>query len=249
MKRLMYKGLFKFSAILMAFSIPQFKRTFFGLLCLLACSVTSPLLAAPNELPTVSLSASAVAVAENDLGIATAYAEITGGKPRDVAAKVNEQIAAALAMAREYKSVRTKTAASNTWPVYAKDSRTISGWRMRSSIVLESEDIAALSELVGKLQDTLAVESLTLMPAPATRASAEDDATRQALLAFQSRAQQVAQTLNKKYRIKDLNIGSHGMDMPMPTTRGAALQMASAPVQAGGSDVSVQVNGTIELID
>jgi len=206
-------------------------------------------LADATALPTVGLSASGQAVAANDLGHATAYAEVTGNKPRDVAASVNQQMSAALALARKYPSVRTKTGGSNTWPVYAKDSRTISGWRMRSSLSLESEDIPALSELVGKLQETLAVESLTLAPAAVTRARAEDEATTRALAAFEARAKLVADTLHKKYRIKDLNIGSHMVGFPVAVTRGAALQAAPAPVQAGDTDVTVQVNGTIELID
>lgn len=203
-----------------------------------------------DRLPTVSFSASGTASAANDLAQATAYAEITGGQPRDVAAQVNEQVAAALALAKSYPSVRTRTGATNTWPVYAKDSRTISAWRMRSSITLESNDIPALSELVGKLQDRLAVESLVLMPSPDTRAAAEDAATKNALAAFEARARLVSETLKKHYRIKELNIGGHNVGFPVVAAmRGAAMEMKPAPIQAGNSDISIEVNGTIELID
>jgi len=41
--------------------------------------------------------------------------------------------------------------------MHGKLGRTIEAWRMRSEILLETRDMAALSELLGKLQATLSV--------------------------------------------------------------------------------------------
>lgn len=247
-KRFGYKDVFSFSGTNMSRSRTLSSQCFAVLLVAASALLTGPVGAASAEPPTVSFTASGHAVAANDMARSSAYAEVTGSQPREVAAKVNAQIAAALELARQYPSIRTKSGTTNTWPVYAKDSRTISNWRMRSSLVLESEDIPALSELIGKLQDTLAVESLTLMPAPATQAKAEDVATANAIAAFRARARLVADALDAQFRIKQLDIGGHNVGMPV-AARGMAVQMASAPVQAGDSDITIQVNGTIELID
>ncbi|WP_323004009.1 SIMPL domain-containing protein [Denitromonas sp.] len=211
---------------------------------------------AADALPTIELSAQGTAVAVNDLARADAYFEAQADEPAAVAQKVNQVIAAALSTAKAYSTVSVKTGSTSTWPIYSNPSSSgrsnpaITGWRMRSQLALESTDIAALSRLIGELQSTLAIGNLQLMPAPATLRAANDEATREALKAFEARARLVTETLGRKYRLKALNINEQGN--PMPMFRGAAMaEMAvkAAPVEAGDSTISVHVNGTIELID
>ncbi len=208
--------------------------------------------ATEDALPTVNFAAQGHAEADNDLARAQAYAETTGQNPKAVAASVNQAIAAAIELAKRYPTVSVKTSQTSTWPVYAKNSRTISAWRMRSALSLESRDIAALSTLVGELQERLAIGNLQVVPSPETLAKAEDVATLAALEAFEKRAALVAKALNKSYRIKTLNVGAQRM--PTPVYRSAmaaegAVQAAPAPVQPGQSDIVIQVNGSIELVD
>ncbi|TVO69468.1 SIMPL domain-containing protein [Denitromonas ohlonensis] len=213
---------------------------------------------AAEPLPTVELSAQGTATAANDLARADAYFEASADDPAAVAQKVNQVMAAALKTAKPYTTVSVKTAGTSTWPIYSnasassagKGGQTIIGWRMRSNLSLESTDIPALSRLMGELQATLAIGSLQLMPAPATVLAANDAATRDALKAFEARAKLVTDTLGRKYRLKSLNINDHGG--PAPVYRGramASMAAAPAPIEAGDSTITVQVNGTIELID
>ncbi|MCZ4305463.1 SIMPL domain-containing protein [Zoogloeaceae bacterium G21618-S1] len=213
---------------------------------------------AADALPTVDLSAQGTASAQNDLARADAYFEASADDPAAVAQKVNQVMASALKIAKPFASVAVKTAGTTTWPIYSntrtssanKDSQTIVGWRMRSTLSLESTDIPALSRLMGELQATLAIGSLQLMPAPATLHAANDEATRQALKAFEARAKLVTDTLGRKYRLKALNINEQGGPTPMYRGRAmASMAAAPAPVEAGDSTITVQVNGTIELTD
>ncbi|THF63440.1 SIMPL domain-containing protein [Pseudothauera rhizosphaerae] len=205
---------------------------------------------AANQATTIDLAAAATRPAANDLAVATAYFEASDASPAAVARQVNRAIAAALDTARAYTTVKTQSGSTQTWPVYGKNGRQIEGWRMRSEIRLESRDIAALSELLGKLQSTLAVSQIGLEPAPETRRKALDDATVDAIRAFEQRAQLVANTLGKPYRIRHLGIGESGYQ-PMPRIRAAmaAAEAAPAPIEAGESQVGVTVNGTIELTE
>ena len=184
----------------------------------------------------------------NDLGRAIAYAEVSGADAADVARRVNAAIAGGLATAKAQAGVTVKTGNSQTWPIYAKGGRTIEGWRMRSEIVLESRDAAALSTLLGKLQAQLAVSQLGFVPAPETRRAAEDEAALEAIAGFQSKAARYAATLKKPYRIRSMNIGG-GSHVPQPMFRGAmmAAEAAPMPVEAGESNVTVSINGQIEL--
>jgi len=184
----------------------------------------------------------------NDLGRATAYAEYNGTDAADVARRVNAAIAAGLATAKAQPGVLVRTGNSHTYPIYAKGGRNIEGWRMRSELQLESRDAAALSTLLGKLQAQLAVSQVGFVPAPETRRAAEDEAALEAIATFQAKAARYAAALKKPYRIRSMNIGG-GNQFPQPLFRGAmmAAEAAPMPVEAGESNVTVSINGQIEL--
>lgn len=201
--------------------------------------------------PTVELSAEAGGAAANDLAVAVLYAERSGTSAAAVAREVNRDIAAALELARAQGAVKVQSGNVSTWPVYGKDGQgRITAWRMRSELRLESTDTAAMSELVGKLQQSLALAHITMEPAPETRRKAVADVTVDALRAFETRAQLIADTLGRRYRIAHLAVGDHGLQ-PMPRMRAAvmAAEAAPAPLEGGESRVSVHVSGRIELLD
>ena len=203
--------------------------------------------------PTVELSAEAGGAAANDLAVAVLYAERSGTSAAAVAREVNRDIAAALELARAQGAVKVQSGNVSTWPVYGKDGQgRITAWRMRSELRLESTDTAAMSELVGKLQQSLALAHITMDPAPETRRKAVADVTVDALRAFETRAQLIADTLGRRYRIAHLAVGDHGLQPPpMPRMRAAvmAAEAAPAPLEGGESRVSVHVSGRIELLD
>jgi len=190
----------------------------------------------------------------NDLGRATAYVEMTGTDPADVARKVKNALANGLATAKGQAGITVKSGNTHTWPSYAKGNRTsIEAWRMRSEILLESRDAAALSAAVGRLQGSMAIGNLSFSPAPETRRKAEDEATLDAIAAFSAKAAQIATTLKKPYRIRQLSIGGNGhFPQPYPVARSAMLMAAEAapmPTEAGESYVTVTVSGQIELAE
>lgn len=222
---------------------------------LVVTSVLCPLGAwADEERPHANLSADSSRAAANDLFKAQVYAEATDANPGDVARRVNSQITGAIQAARNYPTVKVRSNGSNTYPVYGKNGRTIEGWRMRSNLSLESSDATAVSELLGKLQQNLAIASLLATPSPETWKKAEDEAITDALTAFQNRAALIAGSLKKKWKIRQVTVNTNGPSRPpMPYLR-AQASMASADasppaLEAGDSQVSVQVNGQIEFLE
>ncbi len=200
---------------------------------------------------TIDLGAEASRTAANDLARATLFAEATGTAPGDAAKKVNALIGEALATAKGYAKVKVQSGSTQTYPVYAKGGK-VESWRMRSELALESGDTAALSELIGKLQASLGLAGIALMPAPDTRRKAEADATLDAITAFRGRAKLVADALGKPYRIKHMSIGQQGYRPPTPMMRAApaaAMDAAPMPMEAGESTVSVSISGQIEIAD
>ena len=229
-------------------------RTALATLAALAALQSAPALAADTPAPpTVELAAEASGPAANDLAVAVMYAERSGASAAAVAREVNRDIAAALGLARAQGAVKVQSGNVSTWPAYGKDGQgRITAWRMRSELRLESTDTAAMSELVGKLQESLALAQLSMEPAPETRRKAVSDVTVDALRAFEARAKLIADTLGRRYRIAHLSVGEHGLQPPpMPRMRAAAMaaEAAPAPLEGGESRVSVQVGGRIELLD
>lgn len=204
------------------------------------------------RLPTVDLAAEASRDAPNDLATATVYFEDTHSHPAELAQRVNRAIADAFEQIRAYPDIKAASSGIRTSPVHSRDGRTIDAWRMRSDISLETTNIAALSELLGKLQTGLAIGGLSMQPSPGTRNAAADLAAEEALHAFQARARAIADTLGRDYRIRSLSVNYGGfMPPPYPVMRSAMMaEAASMPVLEGGeSRISVTVTGTIELLD
>ena len=220
-----------------------------SLLVLVLATRVEPALAAPT---TIDISAEASRSAVNDLARATVFAEATGATPGELSKRINSLITEGLKTAQGYANVKTQSGGTQSYPVYGKGGK-IDTWRMRSDLTLESSDASALSELLGKLQTSLAVSSIIMLPAPETRKKAENDAILDAVSAFKSRAKLLADALGKSYRIKQLSISSNGRQPPMPMMR-ASAGFASAdsvpmPIEGGESQISANISGQIELLE
>lgn len=226
----------------------------------LAAAASCALLAAPllaadaGSTRTIEFSADASRPAANDQVVAVLYVERTGTDAAALAREVNRVAAAALDTARPYNGIKTQSAGTSTWPVYGKEGRgRIESWRMRSDIRLEGRDVATVSELIGKLQSTLALAQVVMQPAPETRRKAVDEATVDALHAFEKRAELIAGTLGKRYRLYQIVVSETGTPMPiyarMRAAPMAAADAAPAPLEGGESQIGVNVSGRVELLD
>lgn len=203
------------------------------------------------QVTLVDLAADASRSAPNDLARASAYFEAQDANAGELARRVNRAIAGGLQTAKSYPAVKAQSGTTSTSPVYSKNGRTIEAWRMRSGLLLESRDTAALSELLGKLQATLAIGQLTLQPAPETRKKAEDDATLDAIAAFQARATLIAKAMNKSFRVRQMAINAGGGGRPPVYMMEQSKMMSAAaepmPVEAGDTMLTVNITGQIEL--
>ena len=224
------------------------------LLGLQAALLLGSLLCAPALAgTTVDLTAEASRPAANDLVRATVFAEVSGNNPAELARRVNQDIAEALKTIKTKPGISVKSGRQSTFPVYGQNQK-IESWRLHSELVLESRDTAAVSELLGQLQQMrLAVGGVAQLPSPETRRKVEDEATREAISAFRQRAAVVAEVFGKPYKIRHLSIQQSGQMPPMPMLRAGRAAMAAdaapMPLEAGESLVTTSVSGQIELAD
>ncbi|MGE0386599.1 MAG: SIMPL domain-containing protein [Gammaproteobacteria bacterium] len=209
--------------------------------------------AAAGEAPVydqVSLSVSAQEEVSNDLLVAILYAQREGARQAEVADGVNTAMRAALDVAKATATVKVQTLGYSTSPVYNRES--VVGWRARQSLRLESRDHAALTALVGRLQDSLAVESIGYGISTDARQGVEDRLIASALAAFRKRADLIAREMGRRsYRIVRADVGTSGYQPPMPlramAMRADVASVAPPAVEAGSQAVAVTVSGTIEL--
>ncbi len=224
-----------------------------GLLALLGVVLVSTAVAAEEKSLTydrVSLSAAAETEVPNDLLTAVLFAQREGSEASHLAGEVNRAIDWGVEEAKKVPQVKVRTLEYRTHPVYNK--QTLSGWRVRQSIRLESADASLLSELVGRLQKRLAVDSIAYRLSPERRRQAENELIQQALDAFTERAKLIAKQLGRlEYRLVKVDVNAGGT-VPRPIYRASVMAMradAAPPpaIEPSTQTVQVQVNGTIEL--
>ena len=198
----------------------------------------------------VDLSAQASTEVENDVLLAVVFAEVEDNDQADAAAAVNEAITWAANRARRVEGITIQTTNYTTRPLYA-NGRRIVGWVARQGLELESADAEALSELLGELQERVAVQSIGYRLSDAARSDAEDRLIAEALAQFDRRATLVANELGRGgFRIVRLSIGTGGF---FPAQQGisfsSAPEASRAPpeIEAGTQGLAVTVNGIIEL--
>ncbi len=185
----------------------------------------------------------------NDTLTAVMAADAEGTDPAQLADNVNRTMREALKVAQGYRSVKARSLNYQTLPVY--DKARIVRWRVRQELRLESQDFAQATELVGKLQSSMQVASLSAGLSAEARRQAENGLIAEAITAFHERAAIVRDAQKAKgYRVKELQVGTGGVQPRYYATARSATALASvAPpaVEPGSSVLQVTVSGTVQL--
>jgi predicted secreted protein len=221
----------------------------------LAFAAWLPAAAAPPERPPeydrASFAVTAAAEVENDTLVAVLAAQRDGSSTRRLAADVNQAMAWALAKAKEVPGVKAQTLDYQTSPLYQKG--VVTGWRVSQSLRLEGRDAAAMSELIGTLQEQLHLQSVGYEVSRERRRQVEEKLVTEGIAGFQARARLVADGMKRQgYRLVQMDVGTNDGGMPLMRR---AMPMAVAEAQAapppafesGTQTLSVTVSGTVEL--
>ena len=198
----------------------------------------------------VKLHTHAAMEVENDTQTAVMYAQKEGPELAPLTDQVNRLIGEAVQQAKNSEGIKVRTLGYQTFPVYQQ--QRLSGWRVRQSIRLESQQSERLSELLGKLQSALALESLDYSVSPTRRQEVEEHLTLEAIDAFRQRAERVTKQMDRsKYRLVEMAIQSFDQQ-PQPYRMRASMMAlegdSAAPTLEGGSQtLRVEISGTIEL--
>src|SRR5262249_28858203 len=130
----------------------------------------------------------------------------------------------------------------------------LQGWRGRGEIRLESRDFEAASTLIGKLQSSMQLGGIQFTVAPESKRVVENELISEAVAAFKARAEIAKAALGGRcHKLQSLNL-STGRSFPQPIypmarAQAAAPEVAAPNLEAGVSVVTVNANGTIEILE
>ena len=200
------------------------------------------------EFDVVNLQAQASREVQNDQLAAVLAVEAHGPDPAALAEALNRRMAQALKTAAAFPSVRLRSGSYQSFPRYRQNQR-VDDWQLSQELRLESSDVAAATALIGKLQEDLVVRDMSVRLSAAARRAAEDELIKEAIAAFRARAELVRELMKAAgYRIRSMSIETAGSAPgPVPMERGRVAAQAAVAVDAGSSDVTVTVSGSIQL--
>ncbi|MGO4303019.1 SIMPL domain-containing protein [Cupriavidus sp. RAF12] len=226
---------------------------------LLAASLlsTTAAIASAQTVPppsgVLSLSAQAATEVPTDVVHLTLAAEQEGAEPSAISSALSARTQAVLAQAKRTAGVEAQSGGFTIHPNTDRNGR-ISTWRGRSEIVLQSKDFAAVSKLAGELANQMQVQNVAFSLSREARQAAETKLADQAVAAFRDKAQATTKLFGYgSYSIREVSVNeSGGMVPPMPRMYAAKAMSADAgapiPVEGGKTQVTVSVNGSVQML-
>ena len=198
----------------------------------------------------INFQVSAIEEVANDTLVVVMYSERSGQKPSTIADEVNRNISWAVDLAKKVDGIKLQTLHYRQDPLY--NNQSISGWKVRQSIRLESTDTESLSALIGEMQGRLSVASLRYTVSPTLRDKVERRLIAEALNRFKSRGEEIAAELGRTdYRIVNMDVVTSGASFAPIHMRATAMMedaaVAAPSIEPGVQTVSAQVSGSIEL--
>jgi predicted secreted protein len=188
----------------------------------------------------------------NDWIAATLGVEEESSDVAGLAARVNQRMAAALALVKGDQRLQVSSGAYQTQPVY--DRTRIVRWRASQDLVIETAEVDVLAQMAGTLQaQGLLLRGISFSVSPETRKRIEDELILEVLSLFRERAGLMARGLGRRgWNLMSLALGEWAPPpMPFHQTRGMAMEAADAAVapafESGRSTLRVEANASIEV--
>ncbi len=206
---------------------------------------------AGDAMNRVSLQAQSSKRVANDLMNAVMVVETEDRDPAKLADTINRRMEWALKRARATPEVTVQSGGYQTYPIRREG--VIVAWRASQQLRLESRDTDRMTSLIGELQTRLQLQSLAFNVSREARRATENELIDSALEVFKARAEIVRKNLAASgYRIVEISVHTAGgppmRPAPMPRHMALAAEAVTPPaVEAGSSEVTVSVSGTIQL--
>lgn len=222
-----------------------------------SASAQSAEIAPPQNVVQLSTSGS-VEVAQ-DLLIVTLTASEDGSNAAAVQKRLQQVVDAALAVARPQAQpggMEVSTGGFSVYPRAASKDGKIAGWQGRAQLVLQGKDFDRITNTAAKVQG-MQVAQVAFGLSKEGRAKVEGDAQHLAIEQFKAKATGLAKAFGfSSYSLREVSINSNETGARPYMAAGNMLKAAMADgradeagmsVEAGKTQVQVQVSGSVQL--
>lgn len=207
----------------------------------------------PAPQGVLSLNASASVEVTKDLLSITFTASRDGNDAATVQSQLKQALDAALAEARKVakpQQVEVQTGNFSLYPRYAAKGG-INGWQGTAELVVQGRDMAAISQLAGRIQ-SMAIGRVAYGLSREASQKVEAEVTAQAIQRFQAQAAEIARQFGYQgATVREVNVQTNEPGMvPMAAKaymRAAAPMDEALPVEAGKGTVTATVSGTVQM--
>ncbi|HZF81343.1 MAG TPA: SIMPL domain-containing protein [Rubrivivax sp.] len=204
----------------------------------------------------VTLSASATAEVPKDWISVTLSTTRDGSDAPTVQAALRQALDAALQEARRTAKpaeVEFRTGNFALFPRYAPRGGVLSGWQGTAELIVEGRDTAAIGQLIGRIR-TLTVARISHDLSRELREKTQTDVSATAIARYRQRAADVAKQFGyARYVLREVQVS--GSEPPMYAREGRMQAMAASaegeplPIEAGKATVTVNVSGSVQLLN
>jgi predicted secreted protein len=220
---------------------------------------TLPAFAAPTAVEpqgVVSLSTSAsVEVTRDVLGVTFGTTK-EGTDAASVQSQLKQALDAALAEAKKAArpgQLDVQTGNFSLAPRYTNKG-VVNGWQGSAELIVEGRDMQAIGQLTGRIT-TLTISRVGYTLSRELREKSEAEVSGQAIARYRAKAADYAKQFGYSgYTIREVNVSTNEQQpmlaqaMRMKTMSAPASSDESLPVEAGKGTVTVNVNGTVQLV-
>ena len=189
-----------------------------------------------------------------DLLQATLYVRTEGNNLGVLNKQINEKVEGALNLLKTQPEVVLRSNNRDSQIRYNNQGKK-NGWIVDASLVVESKNFQAFSELLNHLSEHFAIEDMSASVSKEARKELENELTEAVLLEFNSKAQLIQKSLNAKgYRVVDLDldlpkaVSEERREMMRAKAYTAELDEASFN-PAGKQILKARINARIALIN
>jgi len=208
----------------------------------------------PEPMNILRLDAMVSAPITPDTAVITLAAEKSGADASAITQTINKVMGDAVRDAKAVSGVEAITGNFATYQQYDNKGN-VSGWVVRSELILKSKDFGSLGKLSGNLSQSLKIVGNGFEVSRELKAREEAALLQQGLQAFQAKAKAAAQTLGfSGYTIREIAIQQaqleHGNNQPRPMlmmAKGAMAEAAPVPIEAGRTAINLTVSGTVQM--
>jgi predicted secreted protein len=215
---------------------------------LLTASNAGPLMADDDDEHTrLQFETEASRQVNNDSMRATLFVEIEESTPARASSRATRTMNETLRKLQSDRELQARTGNLRTFPVNHNGS--ISGWRARSEVIIESSNFPAASAAIGSVAQSMQIARIEFFVSPALRETVEGELADEAIAAFRNKAGRIAESFGSKtFDVAQASVINRGGRTPVrPMMRSMAADApATAPELSGGTtNMSVTVSGVI----